>query len=435
MSSAEKLPPINNNSLALACQEEANFYNVSGSRHYLPSKSSLKPGKDTYSGTIETWPAHATKKLCKSLYPNKKSTKKATKPKFLTALEAYAEKELYLLRASDDNESLDLRLQAYREVFEYLIEDFKTYKPLLSKIKNEYERNLSYLREKAREVEPLKSMLVIVSEKCEKKIEAIRESEQNEIKELLREKIELMKTISRHEENEISLNTQITRLQEELAEEYNRYRNENTMRKMLLADINELKIQEEDLKKITVEADKDVQEDVVTLKIALKAARADLTACSKELNIIKADYNDVIPRRDYDIMKTDRENLVGEMSNLKDQFDILQQEHQALLEAHAEVIEQRDEFYTELSLLKRSATPRPSWELCCDSLTVEPDDWDEMIKDKSSKDILEILMKEFRRDGSAGVFDGRGVTEEIPKVVEVLVEDERKLGDVDEEES
>ena len=42
------------------------------------------------------------------------------------------------------------------------------------------------------------------------------------------------------------------------------------MRKMLLADINELKIQEEDLKKITVEADKDVQEDVVTLKIALK---------------------------------------------------------------------------------------------------------------------------------------------------------------------
>ena len=119
-------------------------------QHYLPSKSSLKPGKDTYSGTIETWPAHATKKLCKSLYPNKKSTKvckfiklillpnicyqKATKPKFLTALEAYAEKELYLLRASDDNESLDLRLQAYREVFEYLIEDFKTYKPLLSKV-------------------------------------------------------------------------------------------------------------------------------------------------------------------------------------------------------------------------------------------------------------------------------------------------------------
>ena len=48
-------------------------------------------------------------------------------------------------------------------------------------------------------------------------------------------------------------------------------------------------------------------------------------------------------------------------------------------------------------------------------MIVEPDDWDEMIKDKSSKDILEILMKEFRRDGSAGVFDGKGVTEEIPK--------------------
>jgi len=47
-------------------------------------------------------------------------------------------------------------LQAHREVFEYLIEDFKTYKPLLSSIKNEYEMMLAFQRQQIRELEPLK---------------------------------------------------------------------------------------------------------------------------------------------------------------------------------------------------------------------------------------------------------------------------------------
>lgn len=49
-----------------------------------------------------------------------------------------------------------LSFQAHREVFEYLIEDFKTYKPLLSAIKNEYEMMFAYQRQQIRELEPLK---------------------------------------------------------------------------------------------------------------------------------------------------------------------------------------------------------------------------------------------------------------------------------------
>ena len=45
--------------------------------------------------------------------------------------------------------------QAFREVFEYLINDFKTYRPLLSLIKNEYEKLIEHQREKIRELEPL----------------------------------------------------------------------------------------------------------------------------------------------------------------------------------------------------------------------------------------------------------------------------------------
>jgi hypothetical protein len=48
------------------------------------------------------------------------------------------------------------QLQAHREVFEYLIEDFKTYKPLLAAIKNEYEMMLAFQRQQIRQLEPLK---------------------------------------------------------------------------------------------------------------------------------------------------------------------------------------------------------------------------------------------------------------------------------------
>ena len=67
--------------------------------------------------------------------------------------------------------------QAFREVFEYLIEDFKTYRPLLSSIKNEYEMMIIHQRDKIRELEPLKAMLVTVSEQCEKTLLAMKEEE------------------------------------------------------------------------------------------------------------------------------------------------------------------------------------------------------------------------------------------------------------------
>lgn len=47
-------------------------------------------------------------------------------------------------------------LQAYREVFEYLIEDFKTYRPLLASIKNEYELMITHQKDEIKRLEPLR---------------------------------------------------------------------------------------------------------------------------------------------------------------------------------------------------------------------------------------------------------------------------------------
>lgn len=428
MSTEEKLPPINHggmqSSFALSTTQQqkdaTNAYHVSGLKHYLPSKQSLNPGQDTYTGTIETWPAHASKSVLSAQLTKGKSTRKIRtppKPKFLSGLEAYAKRELYLLRCEDD-EPNELRLQAFREVFEYLIDDFKTYKPLLSQIKNEYERNLSCLRRKIDNLEPLKSMLVTVSAKCEQKIQEFREAEQHEIKELMQNKMELLEIIDQHRENEVSLHAQIRRLQEELGNEYKRFRNEHEMRKMLLADINELKNQQEDMKKAAAGAAVvEAKDDPVALKIALKVAREDLTRCLTDLNILRADYNDVVPRRDYDSVKADHDMLVIETKNVKTEYAKLHSEHQTLLQVHEELLTNRDEIYTELTELKRSATPRPSWADCHEVLPIELGLWQKMIKGKPSKEVLSMFFEEIRKGGGGGgsVFTGKGVTDDIPK--------------------
>ena len=88
------------------------------------------------------------------------------KPKFLEQLESYLNKELRLLGCPSYGPH-ELRLQAHREVFEYLIEDFKTYKPLLSAIKNEYELYLGYQEELIKELEPMRvNKVMIFCMKC-----------------------------------------------------------------------------------------------------------------------------------------------------------------------------------------------------------------------------------------------------------------------------
>ena len=65
---------------------------------------------------------------------------------------------------------------------------------------------------------------------------------------------------------------QVEKLQEELASEYLRYRDECDARKLLVSDINDLRYQQEDiaLSKQGMKDLDEVEEDPVMLKIALK---------------------------------------------------------------------------------------------------------------------------------------------------------------------
>lgn len=64
---------------------------------------------------------------------------------------------------------------------------------------------------------------------------------------------------------------QVSRLQETLREEHQKYRDECDARKLLIADINDLRYQQEDyMASKQSNTDQEVTEDPVMLKLALK---------------------------------------------------------------------------------------------------------------------------------------------------------------------
>ncbi|XP_048254732.1 translin-associated factor X-interacting protein 1-like [Haliotis rufescens] len=437
-----RLPPLSGGKIASISPRATNRFDVFGGPSYrlenkdypLPLPKALKPYVDTKAGELDTWPAHASGQALAAtsamLSKNKSlvmlsedesgKPKMIPKPRFLEQLENFLKKELRALGVTEVLPS-ELRLQAHREVFEYLIEDFKTYRHLLAAIKNEYEMMLASQRQQIRELEPLRQMLVTVSEQCDQKVMALREEEKQEIIELKAHNTGLQMQISSMRNKQKDLEEQVVRLQDKLQEEYRKYRDEFDARKLLVSDINDLRYQQEDylVSKQSLQDAQEAQEDPVTLKIALRKAREDEKSATQRLNEMVANYGDVIPRRDFEALEAKHKKLEEESAVSKDDFRKLQVEHEALLDVQKQVTQQRDEFYLELETLKRSSTPRPDWDRCADHINGGLARWKEMAEGKRSNELVDVLLTEIGSGGlvdSAGAdfFDSKGSGADIP---------------------
>ncbi|XP_067905637.1 translin-associated factor X-interacting protein 1 [Heterodontus francisci] len=338
-------------------------YQLQGSdiKYHLPLKQ-LLPSVEKNDRYLSNWPGQVGREIVQQnqkLQPSNvdrlhgfdvTNTNNAAKPRFLEQLETHLRKELQVLDPSGPN-AQEVNLQAYREVFEYFIEDLKTYKPLLSAIKNEYEITLAHQRNRIRELEPLKNMLVTTSESCEQRIVALREEEKFEIQSLKNEKIQLLERIDNLLKVQDSLETQVSKLQKELAAEYERYREQYDARQLLISDMNNLRYQQEASKDSYIQ-EVEAVEDTVKLKLALKVARADLKALQVELNAMKAEYGDVIPRRDFEALDKNYNELIEKNENHQKQYFQMKQEYSTLLEVNKHTTLQRDKLSAEVELLK-----------------------------------------------------------------------------------
>ncbi|KAM6380745.1 translin-associated factor X-interacting protein 1 [Pluvialis apricaria] len=344
---------------------------------------------------------------------NKQALLTVPKPRYLEQLESYLRKELQSLDLTKKN-SQELKLQPYREIFEFFIDNFKTYKPLLSAIKNEYEATLAHQKKTIRALEPLKAMITTVSEECTQQILALQEKEKDEISTLKQEKQHLLKFIDNMKEEKSSLQTQVEHLQTSVAKEYARYLSEHGARKLLLAKLNDMHNEQLDM---TRRRAQDVKgEDVVKLTLALKVARQDLTKAQVKLNTMIADYGDVVPRRDFESLEKKYSDLLQEMKTLRKDFDRLHKEYETLLEIHRETAEERDNFCAELQRVQHNCTPRPNWAKCSEVIPGGAERWDCLAAGKTSEQLVDVLLEEIGTGAlkEINVFPGWGKGDKVP---------------------
>uniref|UniRef100_A0A8C2JKI2 Translin-associated factor X interacting protein 1 n=1 Tax=Cyprinus carpio TaxID=7962 RepID=A0A8C2JKI2_CYPCA len=326
----------------------------------------IKTNAGETSGNLLSWPAEVTNQIIQKPRGIKHHGS-LTKPRFLEQLESHLKRELEALDTHGIKVQ-ELRLQVFQEVFGYLIEEFKTYKPIFSAIKNEYDVTLAHLREQIRDLLPLRAKLVLMSEQCEKRILDQRVQERDELRALKRECQRLQRVIE-------SMRGQQTvdHLKEDLATQYQLYRDERDARKLLITRI------------------KDESEDPVVVKMALQVCREDLTKVQVELNRLQAEYSDVVPRRDWDNL-----NHIHEETLIKTDFDQLKSEYDTLLEVHRQVLDQSE-------LQHIVTTPRPNWEQCSDILGGS-ERCKELFEGQSSQKRLEILLQQM--NGQNDFFTG-----------------------------
>ncbi|XP_030880405.1 translin-associated factor X-interacting protein 1 isoform X2 [Leptonychotes weddellii] len=210
------------------------------------------------------------------------------------------------------------------------------------------------------------------------------------------------------------LRLQVSKLRKNLAEEYLRYLSERDARKILIADLNELRYQRED--RSLAQSPGIWGEDPVKLTLALKMARQDLTRTQMELNTMKANFGDVVPRRDFEMQEKTNKELQEQLDSLRGDYEEVCKEHEILLQLHMTTLKERDQFHSELQEIQRTSTPRPDWSKCEDVVAGGPDRWQMLAEGKNSDQLVDVLLEEIGEGllREKDFFPGLGYGEAIP---------------------
>ncbi|XP_045047876.2 translin-associated factor X-interacting protein 1 isoform X6 [Desmodus rotundus] len=208
--------------------------------------------------------------------------------------------------------------------------------------------------------------------------------------------------------------TLVAKLRKNLAEEYLRYLSERDARKILIADLNELRYQREDMS--LAQSPGIWGEDPVKLTLALKMARQDLARTQMELNTMKANFGDVVPRRDFEMQEKTNKDLQEQLDSLRDDYEEVRKEHEILLQLHMSTVKERDQFCSELQEIQRTSTPRPDWTKCESVVAGGSDRWHMLAEGKNSDQLVDVLLEEIGEMllREKDFFPGLGYAESIP---------------------
>jgi len=208
------------------------------------------------------------------------------------------------------------------------------------------------LLEQSEQVPMLKSTLArLADERDQDLIKNFEELTQIK-KENEREKKELVKELKKSELGRLDQKEIIKKLKEDMGNLYEQFLEEKASRRLLITDLNS-RTQEEQRKEDKVET-----KDPVHLEIARDQARKDLAVAREELATIRAEYNDVVPRKLWETAENNLKDAKTELATFNKENTELKNNFAVLKSTYEKVEKERNEVVAERNHLKRTGTPR-----------------------------------------------------------------------------
>ncbi|KAI9098783.1 hypothetical protein DFS34DRAFT_89456 [Phlyctochytrium arcticum] len=321
----------------------------------------------------------------KILYPGDR-----TKPRFLICILHYLAAEIKEVGAENLPSGDIRRLQVYREIFSRFIEEFRTYEPLLSEIKNEYEMALQAQRAALSKLEPLHSQLAVHRYKAAQELDQMQQEANTKLNQSNHLKQELERKVTKLESDLESMRHQYSKVSEELR------RRDARSEEYVSTKMAEVRAEMQTLERQNAEQMKVKDGQIADLTTGLRKAHEDAGAMIEALNALKSAYSDSVLQSTYADMERERDiaRAYGEkMEELRFQETLKCKE----LTAHIGELE---------SQLQRARQDRyPDWDYVQSMCPTSVQPFGLLCKDRDFNDSIVLLIRELLKkkpDSAAG---------------------------------
>ncbi|KAI9349447.1 hypothetical protein DFJ73DRAFT_833583 [Zopfochytrium polystomum] len=272
-------------------------------------------------------------------------------PKFLVLLLHHIQREMHELGVGNEEPGHPTRLQIYREAFDFFIQEFKTYEPVLSEIRNEYEVALAKQGELVMQLEPLKSKNYISRYQSAQDVARMRQDMLEKLEILNVENRELRQERQSQKEEIDALTARLSNMAEELRKREAAIQSEELVRARLRELQHSAEIMEKDLRAALA-----AQETAVTeLKSGMRSLRTELETSHELTSSLKAIVHRSVPKEDYDKAVALKLETEEKLKDTEDQI--------AALRHQAEELQQQKQHAAKVASRATDEYRMPNWDL------------------------------------------------------------------------
>ncbi|KAJ3195745.1 Translin-associated factor X-interacting protein 1 [Irineochytrium annulatum] len=304
-----------------------------------------------------------------------------TVPRFLLLMRSHIRSEMDTLGALEAEPGDRRRLQVFREAFDFFIREFKTYKPILTEIKNEYETTIKLQRDHIDSLEPLKAKITIAEYEAAREMAKLRSKMLEEISSVTSDKRRLQgERDALHFEIE-SLKTQLDKTVAELRKNEGAVQSEELAR----ARLKECQDQAEADHKQYADALEKKEDEKFAIEKALRKARMDSVAVGNEIVALKFKIRSYVPKADLEEVVAQNGRMVKEVAELKSKVTELNTK----IEALAASIDKKEKIIKSIQVDKY-----PNWEYITYNCPGPIHEWGGLCKGLEFNDAIVILMRQ-----------------------------------------